>query len=776
MNGLFFICAIAHSISPLVFLTRYTQNPYSIQILILQSSLLLAWGWIGVLLWKSQPLTWTRTPVDLPFLAFGLWALLTWGFSALRHGSFFRPGIYHEGLRGALFLWVNGLGAFFLSTQMGRDPRSRVLRHLMLGVGAVSAAYGLLQYFGLDPLWSGGINPFAGRPVSTYGNPNFLSSVLVLFLPLALQESISAETAQGAVGWGGLGLLFAAALTATMTRSSWIGAAWGVGAYLILDWPTIRNALNRLGTWMAGVLLLVIFWPASTRGAAVPFTRMAELWGGVTGHTVYASWHQRLLIWRSAWDMWRECPWTGKGWGLFELFFPYYQGRLIPLELFRTFRTHANNAHQLILEVGSQTGLIGLGLILWMAFAAAAHQRKSIARCPPDRKSIAAALLAGVVGMAADNVFGNVSLFFAVPGFLFFWVFGQWAAIGGNETYFFARPTFLNKSLAAVLIVLCPLGIQSLFRRFEGEAAFFRGSQPSRGPNDRSKEEELLLARKWNRTDVHTAFELGNLYLQREESARTKGFQMEVQENAEKAVQAYTDALESNPSYDEIFEARALLYQRLNRGEESERDLRRALLINPLRKETYLALDEILAAKPADPIRLNLLEQAVDLFPEDPVLRLRLARALESQGKSVDAGKIYGGILGTDLENVEAWAGLKRVGDGGPPEIREGKKLLSDIREDARLARWESAHARAERLARLLPGYPLARLIAADTAAQWGDDEAAIRRYREFLQLKPEHPDARENLAKVLDRQGRREEAAQVRKAAPPALPRDAEP
>jgi hypothetical protein len=55
----------------------------------------------------------------------------------------------------------------------------------------MSAAYGVLQYFGYDPVWGRTINPFAGRPVSTYGNPNFLSSVLVLLLPLVGQEFIS---------------------------------------------------------------------------------------------------------------------------------------------------------------------------------------------------------------------------------------------------------------------------------------------------------------------------------------------------------------------------------------------------------------------------------------------------------------------------------------------------------------------------------------------------------------------------------------------------------
>lgn len=581
-----------HVLSPLVFLTHFTQNPYSIQILILQSTLLAAWGWTGVCLWRSRPLGVVCTPLDLPLLIFGCWALVTWGLSFFQHGLFFCSGIFHEGIRGALFLWVNAIGAFFLSTQMARPPEASFLRRLMLGVGGVSAAYGVLQYFGKDPLWGGGINPFAGRPVSTYGNPNFLSSVLVLLLPLLIQKFLTTRRSMGIFGWGGLGLVYAAALIATMTRSSWIGAGMALSLYAILDRKTVRVTWTRALVWSGGILILVLGWPASTLGSSGPLPRMADLWKGVTGGTLYAPWHQRLLIWRSAWDMWAERPWTGKGFGLFELFYPYYQGRLLPLELFQTFLTHANNAHELFLEIGSQTGLIGMGLFLWIVLVTITTHRKSLDRKSIDQCSLEAALLAGVAGMAADNAFGNVSLFFAVPGFLFFWILGQWAAMDGRD-HVSRLPPLSRRGLSIILIALCWIGINILFRGFLAEAASFRGSLPVRPDSDRSREEELLLAKRWKRFDVHNNFDLGNLYLRRAEYARAQGFQQEVQINAEKAFDAFTDALQSNPSYSELFEARAETLRLLNREAESEQDLRMALLINPLRKETSLSLDSL---------------------------------------------------------------------------------------------------------------------------------------------------------------------------------------
>ena len=70
-----------------------------------------------------------------------------------------------------------------------------------------------------------------------------------------------------------------------------------------------------------------------------------------------------------------------------------------------------------------------------MVWLTGATHKNNIDRFSPAQRSLSAALLAGLGGMAADNIFGNVSLFFAVPGFLFSWDLGQWAALHGQGEY-----------------------------------------------------------------------------------------------------------------------------------------------------------------------------------------------------------------------------------------------------------------------------------------------------------------------------------------------------
>jgi O-antigen ligase len=577
--------AVIHVVSPLFFFTRLTQNPYSIQILILQVGLMGLWCWILLRGWNGS-FSWPApTWIDKPLLAFGLWATLTWIMSMGRHGDFFRPGLWHEGVRGQLFLWVNAIGAFFLSTLLAVGGQADFFRRLMLAVAGVSAVYGLAQFLGVDPIWGSQLNPFAGRPISTYGNPNFLSSVLVLFIPLALHEFLNSRSVEATVGWGGLALVYAAALVATMTRSSWIGLFVGLAVFGVLE----RAHIRRKGPWvlsLAGILAaLVLFWPTSELGAARPIHRMVELWNGVTGETVYASWHQRLMIWRCAWDMWADNPLIGKGWGAFELFFPYYQGRWLLLDLFQSFKTHSNNAHNLVLEFGSQTGLIGLGCAAFLGLITVRSHIQLIRSQSPDR-STASALFAGMVGMAVDNIFGNVSLFFAVPGFLFFWVWGQWAVLAAPRPLREPLSRWVSRTVAVVFLLVSVWAAPRLVRSFLGEAGYLRATQPARLNSGLGGEEQLVRAQRWKPHDVHINFELGNLYARRMIEAQTRGYEIEIAANAEKAWAAYTQALRSNPSYDEIFSARARTAEAVGRSAQAQQDTRMARLLDPRQPPT----------------------------------------------------------------------------------------------------------------------------------------------------------------------------------------------
>ncbi len=281
------LVGLALFVCPLVFLTDLTRNPYFTQIallnlLLLAAAAVLALRWARAGAWGLP-----RTPVDAPWLAWLAACALAWGLSYAGHASFFRDSMRAEGAKAFSFTIVNAMLPFYLAlavpswSETRRAPAAlwpfavwgaawalypalraqvaastpslaahlfdpygvalwiagivlalRTARRggpddylqLALAVGLLAACYGILEYFNVEWIWSRALNPYGGRAVSTFGNPNFLSSYLVVLLPLALVRFVGAS---GARRWshGALFLVFEASLLASLTRSSWVGAA-----------------------------------------------------------------------------------------------------------------------------------------------------------------------------------------------------------------------------------------------------------------------------------------------------------------------------------------------------------------------------------------------------------------------------------------------------------------------------------------------------------------------------------------------------------------------
>lgn len=749
-----------HLFAPILFFTDRTQNPYLIQIGLIHAGVYLALLVAAYGIFRARQWEWAGTPLDGPVLLLGVVSLLSWGWAVARGGAL-SASLYHEGSRGVVFLWVNGLGVFFLSTQTAFEWRNRKGPEVMMAVGLAAAAYGLVQYAGIDPLWPHPVNPFTGRPISTFGNPNFLSTALVLLIPLGLWKMMVSERRVAAWTGGGVALVFSVALLCTMTRSSYVGAGVAFLIFAFGAWDLVRSRPRRLAAWIVLLVFALIFWPGGRLAseAPTPMERVVELWNGVVGQKIYASWHQRRLIWSCAIDMWKSRPWTGTGWGTFEVFFPFFQGRYLSDPLFRPFRTHANNAHQILLEFGSQTGLLGVGILFWLGVAAFRLQRARRAwRAEP--RWFSAALWAGLWGALADNFFGNVSLFFAVPCFLFCWMAGQWAV---GETPVIRRGRLNSVGVAGLSLglIAAAVGLGREWRLWRAAEGHLRALRLLQAGATARAEESLSESRRWYVWDVHSAYERGNLYARRARWAAGNGLSVEKEENAERAIAAYGEALSANAGYDEIYFNRAGF--RADRGDVpgAVRDYRWALLINPLNPDAYRGLAALWERDepPGGGLRA-LYESAVFYFPSRSDFWFGLSRARERAGDVEGARRAAAEGVRMDLDSPEGWATLRRLDPvGGPEDLKAAPDLLRRVRGEAAAGRWDSARESAEILRRTIPQSPLARLLVADLAARQGDWSVAIGEYRGFIEREPRHREARLNLAAALAASGRREEA-----------------
>lgn len=753
-RSLLTVTVLGIGLAPLLFFTNLTENPYFIQIVVLQWVVSAAvWIYAGEF-FRFGSIPWRQTPLDKPLLVVGLWFTLTTLLALQRHPAFFRPAINNEGLRGTVFLWANVLAPFFLATQW--DRKDSFLFRILVSVGGIAALYGVFQYAGIDPFWGTGPIAFGGRPISTFGNPNFLSTALALLLPCALREYLSATRRRTVVFWGAVILLYLGALLSTLTRSSWIGAFVGCVVFGGLTFSQIRQWPRRwLILFSLGGLLLFLWPRLSPNGGTSVFQRLAELWSGVVGTSVYGSWHQRLLIWSAAWDLWRDSPWVGKGWGLFELFFPFAQARWLGVSVFRDFRTHANNAHQLVLEIGSQTGLIGLGLTLWAATVAVGLFRRRIGALPEDKKTRVFAYGAGLTAVVVDNTMGNVSLFFATPSFLTFWVLGQMTTLLNGV------PTTIQRTrrTSAILLTLSVLGMALAaqgVRQLAAEIFHLSGLRAQEKSNDRRAEIAFTRSRQCRPRDVRNAFALGNLYARQSRSADEQGLSGETRDRALAALEAYTEALRANPGYDEIHVNRAAQWTRLGVSTAAFNDLRFGLQLNPLQPPSY---DAFVGAPDSMGDDEKILEQAVQFYPLRQDYWAALGRIRERAGQTESAGAAYERALRLDLDDRNALAGLKRCRPKSPAgALAEALSLLAEIRRQTHRGDLDRSLVLAAVLERLIPEYALTLLIQGDLCAKkerWREAEGF---YRSFLERVPGHREARLNLIHTLNALGRREE------------------
>ncbi|MFA6093518.1 MAG: tetratricopeptide repeat protein [Elusimicrobiota bacterium] len=839
-------------ICPLIFFTDLTRNPYITQIALLDIGLCAAaalWAWEQ---FRAPSPSCPRTQLDAPWLAWLAVCMTTWAIAYIGHASFYRPSMRAEGARVLYFTVFNCCLPFFLAAICAQEPlesegpspngwavfcvlwgalwlffpqlrspsagsgiwthvwdvygallwliaaaatltlarRGSVhdVLHAAMAAGFIGAAYGVIQYFNIEFIWAKALNPYGGRSVSSFGNPNFMSSYLVLLLPLSAAYYLRARSRGQRMVYGAVFLTYEAALLCSLTRSSWVGAAAAL-AILGLS-PEARRAIKKdpqmSGLVLTAGALIALLWPQSLIGGytSSAFGRLSEVGlifkpvepGGVP----YSPFYQRMLIWACAWQMGAESPLFGKGWGLFELFYPFYQGGLLEqLDFMRIMRTHANNAHNEMLEIWAQTGLLGLGVFFWTWTA---FFRSAVHRCLPDGLSGAAknnrapdstlwlhALCAAVGGMLIDNLI-NVSLHFAVPAFLFWWLagtmMGRLAQEQQRRWVLPSIPALRRGALAAGLLFL-GWGAWQGVRLWAREAHYFAGFKLARTGQLAQAASELELAYRWHPHEVNNNYELGNAY------ARA--------DRLPQALWAYQAALDANAGYDEIyFNKGSLLANRMGNREEALRNYLLSWAINPLSQDLYANLAGLLLQDPRKnrDLAIRVLERAAHFFPDNIHFRNNLGYLYSLGGESGKAEAEYAGLLRyrPDFSTAESnlRASLRQSGHPAPEILRklDGLRRLENLVRARDLGPATLSLARETAL--YFPQDIRARFYAGNLELFSGQSAAAEVHLRAVLSIDPRNVPARVNLAQALVRMGRPAEGAELLREALALDPKNA--
>ena len=243
------------------------------------------------------------------------------------------------------------------------------------------------------------VDQFVGRASGSFGIPNSLAALLLLLIPtmgvLTLRQGASVVQR---VLCGYLTFVFLLGLMLTVSRGAWLAFA-----LVLTAWPMFAAR----GSWarrcaLAGLAAVAVLAAASALYFAVPkvherFTALKKDAGERT----------RPIMWRGAWQIFREFPVWGGGAGSYNVRFEKYRPE--------RYQDQPVWAHNDYLNMLSDYGATGFGLFFGVGAVVAwrcLRERMPRKRDWLDRPAVDQALTAGAVAFALQLL---VDFHFKIP-------------------------------------------------------------------------------------------------------------------------------------------------------------------------------------------------------------------------------------------------------------------------------------------------------------------------------------------------------------------------
>ncbi|MBA3872452.1 MAG: O-antigen ligase family protein, partial [Anaerolineae bacterium] len=272
-----------------------------------------------------------------------------------------------------------------------RALRREVIIDALLIAGFVILMFGFLQLqMWLRQVIAAGHFTSPPRPVSVFGNPNFLSDFLIVITPLTLSRLLSARAKFTRILLGVYVFLQIVLLVLTASRGAWIGAAVGLLIWVVLviarNGQGVRN--NVLAWWRpqsstikSAVTVIVVVGILGAAAFSVIFIRSFSDRGREAG--------LRVDIYTAAIELFKEKPITGQG------LFTFGRG-LVRLPDIHPDKPHSH-AHDVPLHIAAELGILGLVALAVTLFVGVRTMRTNWQASTARERLV----LAGAIGAVA---------------------------------------------------------------------------------------------------------------------------------------------------------------------------------------------------------------------------------------------------------------------------------------------------------------------------------------------------------------------------------------
>jgi O-antigen ligase len=316
--------------------------------------------------------------------------LLLWVMMLVRDGvrpsapTFFLPLLAYAGMTLVSSAFsMDPLESFFDSRQLvlflivpmvydlARGPKTKIVVDVIVTVGALAAAYGIIQYTLLH------FDSLRLRPRGTLGHYMTYAGTLMLVIGLAAARLIFATRDRK---WPALVMpALLVALTMTLTRSAWVGVSVGVGLLFVLK--------DLRLTALIPVVIAIVFAlaPDSVTNRIMSVSDLRD-----------PSSRDRLAMMQTGASMIRDHPLTGVGPNMVQRLYTRYRDQ-------NSVQKVNPHLHNVPLQIAAERGLPALAV--WIAFVVVLTAGVfRLFRSSADR-TLPAAALAAIGAMLAAGIF-----------------------------------------------------------------------------------------------------------------------------------------------------------------------------------------------------------------------------------------------------------------------------------------------------------------------------------------------------------------------------------
>lgn len=237
------------------------------------------------------------------------------------------------------------------------------------------------------------------RAAGPLGDANFYGQILVMMLPLAAYLAWSARDFVRRALWIGATLAIIGGVLVTYSR----GAMLALALMIALTLVALRVRITRVAIGTAIVVALLLIAPGNIGRR---FMTIEALFPNEASPVeIDSSFEKRKLLTATAARMFDAHPLVGVGAGNYTTFFPRYSN-----EVGSAFENYnpagsVEHAHSLYLEIGAETGL--LGLAVFFAIIVAAFAQLLFARAvlrTPDGGRVILAVAMSIIGYLVTSV------------------------------------------------------------------------------------------------------------------------------------------------------------------------------------------------------------------------------------------------------------------------------------------------------------------------------------------------------------------------------------